>query len=108
MHAHGFKGIERVDYISKTGGDGRVHQIPVHWIEYVPVTKITPFVVQATDINRHQYFELNNSNEYGQFLSKNVRNNAILCSRGIFSFINSSSAYSADELNKVVEKILNK
>ena len=108
MHAYGFKGIEHVEYVSRTGGDGHIHEVPVRWIEYIPVEKITPFVVQETDLNRHQYFELNNTGEYGQFLHKFVRNNAILCSRGLFSFINTSSSYSADELNNVVNKILNK
>ena len=35
--AYGYQKIERVDYISKRGGDGRLHQVPVQWIEYIPV-----------------------------------------------------------------------
>ena len=108
IHAHGFKGIEHVDYISKMGGDGKHHDVPVHWIEYVPVEKVTPFIVQATDITRRQFFELANTNEYAQFLNKNVSNDAILVTRGLFSFINSQSQYSADELANAIEKILNK
>ena len=108
MHAYGFKGIHHTDYISKMGGDGRSHEVPVEWIEYVPVEKLTPFIVQATDITRSQYFQLTNTSEYAQFLNKNVANNAILVSRGIFSFINSQSKYSTDELGKMIEKILGK
>ena len=108
MHAHGFKGIEHVEYVSKMGGDGRRHDVPVHWIEYVPVEKVTPFIVQATNINRKQFFELTHTSEYAQFLNRNVSNNAILVSRGLFSFINSCSKYSADELSNAIEKILNK
>lgn len=108
MHAYGFKGIEHTDYISKMGGDGRHHDVPVHWIEYVPVDKVTPFIVQATDITRKQFFELATTNEYAQFCNKNVANNAILVSRGLFSFINRQSQYSADELTNAIEKILGK
>ena len=108
MHAHGFKGIEHCDYVSKMGGDGRSHKVPVYWTEYVPVEKVTPFIVQATDITRRQFFELASTNEYAQFLNHNVSNNAILVSRGLFSFINSQSQYSADELANAIEKILNK
>ena len=108
MHAYGFKGIHHTEYISKMGGDGRHHDVPVEWIEYVPVEKVTPFIVQATDITRRQFLELNNTNEYAQFLNKNVSNGAILVSRGLFSFINSQSYYSADDLANAIEKILSK
>ena len=29
-----YKTTPRVDYVSKMGGDGRMHQVPVHWIQY--------------------------------------------------------------------------
>ncbi len=108
MQAFGFKTEEHVDYFTRMGGDGRLHEIPVHWLEYIPISKTTPFVVQATDITRRQYYEINSMPEYSQFLNKNVVNNAILCSRGLFSFINRGNSYYPDELNNIVEKILNK
>ena len=106
MHAHAFKGVEHVEYISRMGGDGKRHDVPVHWIEYIPVEKISPFVVQATELTRKQYFQLNNTSEYAQFLSKNVLNNAILCSRGLFSFITREPKYSSEELSNLVGNIL--
>ena len=106
MHAYAFKGVEHTDYVSKMGGDGRHHDVPVTWIEYVPVEKVTPFTVQETEINRKQFFSLMSTSDYKQFLNKNVSNGAILCSRGIFSFINNSTQYSPDELTKAIEKIL--
>ena len=35
--AHGFRTQPHVDYISRLGGDGRWHDVPVHWDEYLPV-----------------------------------------------------------------------
>lgn len=35
--ASGYKGINRVDYVSVHGGDGRYHDVPVHWLEYIGV-----------------------------------------------------------------------
>lgn len=106
--AHGFKGTERVTYVTKLGGDGKSHEIPVHWIEYTPVSKVTPFTIQASDINRKQFNSLISSGEYQQFLNTNVANGAIICSRGLFSFINKSTLYSSDELDKVINKYLSK
>ena len=40
--AHGFRTEERVDVVSKWGGDGRCHDVEVHWLEYLPVQRETP------------------------------------------------------------------
>lgn len=37
--AHGYRGVDRVDYETVHGGDGRWHEVPVHWIEYLPVKR---------------------------------------------------------------------
>lgn len=36
--AYGYSSTERISYISKWGGDGRMHEVPVTWYEYNPVT----------------------------------------------------------------------
>lgn len=38
MYAHGHYSEECVSYISKLGGDGDWHDVPVYWDEYLPVT----------------------------------------------------------------------
>jgi hypothetical protein len=35
--AYGYYGVPRVDYVSKHGGDGHWHDVPVHWVEYIPI-----------------------------------------------------------------------
>lgn len=37
VEAHGYETIDRVDYITKRGGDGKNHVIAVHWVEFIPV-----------------------------------------------------------------------
>lgn len=37
--AYGYRGEERVDYVEVRGGDGRYHDVPVEWTEYLPVSK---------------------------------------------------------------------
>ena len=37
--AHGYRGEERVDYKEVRGGDGNWHDVPVKWIEYLPVQR---------------------------------------------------------------------
>ena len=35
--AYSYATANRVDFVSVLGGDGRLHPVPVHWIEYIPV-----------------------------------------------------------------------
>lgn len=44
--AYGYETINRTDFVTKRGRDGRMHTIPVHWVEYIPVS-------QDTDIEIH-------------------------------------------------------
>ena len=37
--AHGYADEERVEYKSVHGGDGEWHDVPVPWIEYIPVQR---------------------------------------------------------------------
>lgn len=46
--AHGYRGIERVDYVSVWGGDGSLHEVPVEWIEYDPVEKTSEMCLAET------------------------------------------------------------
>jgi hypothetical protein len=45
--AFGYRGDPRVDYVPVLGGDGRVHQVPVPWTEYIPVERSSTLVVGA-------------------------------------------------------------
>ena len=36
--SHSFDAINRTEMVPVFGGDGRSHLVPVHWVEYVPVT----------------------------------------------------------------------
>lgn len=38
VYAHGYRAEERVSFVSKWGGDGHMHNVPVYWDEYLPVT----------------------------------------------------------------------
>jgi len=38
VYAHGYRIEKRLTYVNKWGGDGKMHRVPVHWDEYLPVT----------------------------------------------------------------------
>jgi hypothetical protein len=51
--AHGYEGIPRTDIIPMLGGDGNMHPVPVHWIQYIAVSQSSTMVVGAVSNNVH-------------------------------------------------------
>ncbi len=39
VNAYGFSGTNRTDYIPVYSGDGGIHDVPVHWVQYDPVNR---------------------------------------------------------------------
>lgn len=37
VDSYSFKGVERVEYVTKLCSDGNYYDVPVHWIEYLPL-----------------------------------------------------------------------
>ena len=101
IHSHGFNKVYHTDYISKLGGDGRMHQVPVTWIEYVPVEHVTPIALQNIPAEGKQYKY--NLNDALSLISGRINNNAIISQRGIFSSILRDANYSwnGQELNNI-------
>lgn len=50
ISANGYRSVEHTIYIEKYGGDGKVHQVPVVWYEYLPVCG-TGTLLMAEDNN---------------------------------------------------------
>ena len=55
--AYGFRGIKHIEYVSKLGGEGKFHDVPVEWTEYLPVENAGVMVVseQPKEITRDDY-----------------------------------------------------
>lgn len=47
--AYGFRGEDRVDTVEVYGGDGSYHQVPVEWVEYLPVQQTREMFVSEGD-----------------------------------------------------------
>ncbi|MBR7120580.1 MAG: hypothetical protein IKC77_10310 [Lentisphaeria bacterium] len=49
VEAHGFRGVEHTEYVSVYGNDGKWHNVPVEWVEYLPVCKTSRIEVGVAD-----------------------------------------------------------
>ncbi len=57
LSAYSFKETPRVEYVTKMGGDGRAHEIPVHWIQYDLVKKESNIGVRSVGGTRYGYLK---------------------------------------------------
>ncbi len=58
IDSYGFKGTNRTEIVPKLGGDGRMHNVPVHWVEYTPVHRTTFMGIQNCDESRYSFSNL--------------------------------------------------
>ena len=47
--AYGYRGVERVDYKEVRGGDGNWHDVPVKWIEHLPVQRTSNMCLSESE-----------------------------------------------------------
>ncbi|MDY0210545.1 MAG: hypothetical protein RBQ91_03960 [Acholeplasma sp.] len=52
--AYGYKAEDRVEVVVKMGGDGRMHSIPVRWVEYLPVSQTSSVEINVLTEEKEQ------------------------------------------------------
>ena len=85
--AHSFKGTDRTAFVPTLGGDGRMHNVPVHWVEYSPISKVTPFIVSDTKKNKMEFESAFSGGEFNQMLNTFAQKSGTLYKKRIFSFV---------------------
>lgn len=53
--AYSFMTEQRIDYIPRYGGDGKMHSVPVHWTEYIPVKRNSIVRLKQLDISDKEF-----------------------------------------------------
>ena len=104
--AHSYQAIAHTEFVTKMGGDGLPHEVPVVWYEYIPLEKATPMAVQQCHTTEKK-FQYNVQNQaLRDFLSRLSDKGVIIYQRGLISFLLRSNVpnYSTDELNKFLQK----
>jgi hypothetical protein len=74
--AYGYKGIPQVDIITVYGGDGNFHPVPVHWTEYIPVSRNSSMIMWNIQNNSAEPDEVKDD-EFAQRWSESMRRRGI-------------------------------
>lgn len=85
--AYSFEGIERIEYVPTLGGDGKMHNVPVHWIEYLPIEKTTPFAVTDTKNDLAGYKALYETGKFNEMINKFNHSGDMIYKKRLFSFV---------------------
>ena len=105
IHAHSYKAIPHTDFITKMGGDGLPHQVPVTWYEYKPLEKVTPMAVQECHTTQKKFAYNIQNQALRDFLSRLSEKGIIIYQKGLISFLprNGVSSYDGNELNNYLQ-----
>ena len=87
VHASSYRGEPRLTYVSKLGGDGHWHDVPVHWIEYIPVEKDSTMEVANTNASRFDFNDKINNNGFNEFISRFAKDGKYSFKRGLIAFL---------------------
>ena len=83
--AHSFDIARRTEYITQMGGDGRLHTIPVHWDEYLPLEKETDMATVVSGKSKNAFKALIEGPQLKGLISG--LNGNYVFQRGLFAFI---------------------
>lgn len=58
ISSYGYRTENRVEYVSKLGGDGHMHDIAIHWLEYIPVSRKTLAQISNTTYKFNDFMNI--------------------------------------------------
>jgi hypothetical protein len=92
VDAYYFNAINKVETFTKMGRDGHMHTINVHYVEYDPRTKQTPFAIMNFDTDENYVKEKisEKDSKAGEFLYSFAKQAVVR--NGLFGFIPTSSS----------------
>ena len=78
--AYSYRGEPRTDYVPKMAGNGSIYNVPVDWIEYIPVKKTSSFEVKSVKSSRYDFLTQIKNNYLDKYVNEshyNFRNSLL-------------------------------
>lgn len=85
--AHSFKAIPQVEYVTKIGGDGHSHVIPVHYYIYEPLEQENYMAIGEKPSSRRNYLEALNGDSLRKALLSLGGKGDNVYQRGLFAYV---------------------
>lgn len=94
INAKSFHGVPRVEVVSKFGGDGRWHGVPVPWTEYIPVSMFKVMEMRSCPTTRSEFNGVSAAGDLNEFLKRLAAKGGVVQQRGLMAML-LSGAYTA-------------
>lgn len=104
--AYSYEGIDRVDFVPVMGGDGHIHQVPVPWIEYIPLENKSRMSLKNTNKTRNEFTNALNDENLKQYIHRNSKDSYYSFQRGLLALL--VNEYYNQNSDSELESILNK
>ncbi|MCR5692712.1 MAG: DUF4231 domain-containing protein [Bacilli bacterium] len=104
VNAMSFKETPMVDYVSVLGGDGCFHSVPVHWIRYDEVHKVSNIGISKVGGSRKAYLDGKDSD----FGGCGIRGAWTHFERGLLAVFEGNEEFLEDINNTLVEYFVDK
>ncbi len=85
--ANSFATQEKTELVKVQGGDKRFHEVPVKWIDYVPVKKSTYMEVKEYPVTRAVFEEKRRRSDFAEFEEEYAIKDCFNYERGMISFL---------------------
>ena len=95
-----YKAVERTEYVSMRAGDGRVYNVPVNWIDYVPLAAKGRMELKKLDIEENEF-----EKSLDQEFYKSTENKRYIYKNNIFAMFTSKEEL---DCNKILKNIIKK
>ena len=95
-----YKEVSRVEYIPVRADNGRVYDVPVNWVEYVPLTACNKMEIKKLNIKEDEFEDYTNEEEF----SKVVNNKRYAYKNNLFAVFNDEEKLSCEEILSKIKK----
>ena len=95
-----YKTVERTDYVPMRARDGKVYNVPVNWIEYIPLTAKGRMELKKLDIEENEFEKLLDQEFY-----KSTENKRYIYKNNIFAIFTDKEELNCD---KILQNIISR
>lgn len=87
LNAKSYQGVPRVEFVPRYGGDGRWHNVPVHWTEYIPLSMFRVMEMRSCAVSRSQFNGMASSGDMNGFLKSRAVSGGVVHQRGLMAML---------------------
>lgn len=105
IDAYSYRTVQRTDFVPRRGADGRMHSVPVHWVEYIPLHNTVNATIKVANEETEKVYRNENAlTRLQEFLKEKTGGKVPIRNRHVFAFLLAGSFGAKD--NEAINNIV--